>query len=140
MRRRNVGDRKAAADVDRLRADLHLRPALASASTQGDGVDDLVDGGVDPEHGAVAEHPDAASTDLHLGGRHRQSDRAHNVSGSRVDPQERLAVVVADPDGTLPDGGPRRSAADGNLVDDRIRRGIDDDERVAFQYQSLRWA
>ena len=94
---------------------------LATVSGEGDGVDHVIDGGVDSQHGPVAEDPDASRTHLDVGGRHAESDRAHDVQGSRIDPQEGVVVAIADPDRPFPDGRPRRSPSDGNLADDRVR-------------------
>ena len=119
---------------DRIRTDLHMRPApLATVSGKGDGVDHVIDGGVDSQQGPVAEDPDAARTHLDFGGRHAESDRAHDVQGSRIDPQQGVVVAIADPDRAFADGGPCRSPADGNLADDRVRFGIDDRDGVAHK-------
>ena len=70
----------AFADEDRIRADLQMGPArLATASGEADSVDHVIDGGVDSQQGPVAEDPDASRTHLDVGGRHAESDRAHDV-------------------------------------------------------------
>jgi hypothetical protein len=70
----------AGANKDGIRADLHMRPALlAAASGEGDRVDHVIDGRVDSQERPVAEDPDASRTHLDVGGRHAESDRAHDV-------------------------------------------------------------
>ena len=107
---------------------LAAQRCKATAPGEEDRVDDLVDGGVDPQHGRVAEDPHASCTHVHILRRYAESDRAYDLQGSRIDPQEGAVVAIADPDRTFPDCRPGWSPTDGNLADNRVRFRVDDSD------------
>jgi hypothetical protein len=110
-----------------------MGPALAIASGERDRVDHVIDGWIDSHQCPVAEDPDASRTHLDVGGPDAESDRAHDVEGVRIDPQEGVVVAIADPDRAVADGRPGWSPSDGDLADDRVRSRIDDRDGLACE-------
>ena len=100
-------------------------------------IPDSVRLGANPEHGRVAEDPDASRTHVHILRRYAESDCAYDLQGSRIDPQEGAVVAIADPDRTFPDCRPGWSPTDGDLADNRVRFRIDDSDGVACEYDGL---